>query len=185
MNYFEPGLYVFRITNQGWTETKEKKLPMLVFAGYPTHLITKNPEGEEELTQVYEDPSNPERILRIAIDSKNEDMVNFAITKLRYAGFQSDSFSDLNLVNADIRATCKPGEFKGKPIENWDFALPPLEEREVNELDDKMKRKLDTLFGKRLKASKPKQSEPQQETETEPEPEELASVPEASSDIPF
>lgn len=187
MNHYKPGRYVFRITTQGWTETKDRKLPMLVFEGYPTHLITKNPEGEEQLEQVYEDPEKPLRTLRLCIDSKDENMMDFVMKKLRYAGFEGDSFNDLNLVNADIRATCKEDEFNGKPTENWDFALPPLEEREVNTLDAAMNRKLDTLFGKRLKGGKPKQVEAISEPQSEEPP---VSVPEndpvpVNDDIPF
>jgi len=177
MNHYEDGLYVFRIIKQGWVETKENKLPMLVFDGYPTHKITKTPEGDDQLEQVYEDPQRPERTLRIVVDSTNDNMMDFAMKKLRYAGFNGDSFVDLNLINADIRAICKEGEFKGKPTEDWDFALPPLERMEANNLDPQINRKLDTLFGKRLKDGKSKQAEPQ--------PEETVPVPVSDDEVPF
>ena len=184
MWYHKPGRYVFRITSQGWVETEKRKLPMLVFDGYPTHLITKNPEGEEQLEQVFEDPEKPFRTLRLCIDSHDENMMDFVMKKLRHAGFEGDSFNDLNLVNADVRATCKEGEFNGKPTENWDFMLPPLDEpAEVNTLDTAMNRKLDALFGKRLKGGKPKQVEAAPDTQ-EP-PLEPVSEPVADYDIPF
>ena len=112
---------MFRITKQGWTETKEKKTPMLVFEGYPTHKVLKDAEGNEVLEEVFEDPKYPERTLRVVVDSSNEKMMDFAMLKLRHAGFEGDSFADLNLLNADIRAVCEESEFKGKPTENWDF----------------------------------------------------------------
>ena len=183
MNHYVPGLYVFRITSQGWTETKERKLPMLVFDGHPTHLITKNPEGEEQMEEVYEDPGRPNRTLRMTIDSSNDDMMDFSIKKLRYAGFEGNSFADLNLVNTDVRAACKEDEYKGKPTEDWDFALPPLE-RESSPFDDNMNRKLDTLFGKRLKGGKPKPTPatPPEESVSVPP---VGSVPVDDDEMPF
>ncbi len=183
MNYYEPGNYVFRITKQGWTEAKDGK-PMLVFDGYPTHLVRKDPEGNEVLEEVYEDPQRPDRRLQLYIDSSRDDIMDFVMKKLRHAGFEGDSFADLNLLNTDIRATCKEDEYKSKPTENWDFALPPLERGEVNELDSGMNRKLDTLFGKRLKGGKPKQvdAEPQPVDEQQPEP---VATPTANDDVPF
>ena len=184
MTFYDPGLYVFRITKQGWTETKDRKLPMLVFEGYPTHLVRKDPEGNEVLEEVYCDPNYPERTLRLTVDSNNDDMMDFVVKKLRHAGWEGDSFASLNLVNTDIRAVCEQGEYKGKQTEDWDFALPPLD-REVNELDPAMNRKLDTLFGKRLKGGKPKQASPEAQTEKPPETAEPAAVSQVNDEIPF
>ena len=177
MNFYEPGLYVFRITKQGWTEAKDGK-PMLTFDGYPTHKVTKDPEGEERLEVADEDPQRLERRLQLYIDSSRDDIMDFVMNKLRYAGFEGDSFADLNLLNTDVRAVCKESEYKGKQTENWDFALPPLD-REVNELDSSMTRKLDTLFGKRLKGGKPKQAAPELQKE------EAAAVVRSDDEVPF
>ena len=180
--YHDIGKYVFRITKQGWTNSKERNLPMLVFEGYPTYKITKNHEGEDQFEDVSEDPNKATRTIRLFIDSSRDDIMDFVIKKLRYAGFEGNSFSDLNLVNADIRATCEHGE----KYEEWDFTLPPFEEREVNELDTAMNRKLDTLFGKRLKGGKPKQSSPEAQAQEEPQASEDAAVPARHDDeVPF
>lgn len=191
MIHYERGEYVVRITEQGWTKTKAKELPMLVFQCLPVRYVVKDEEGNEQFEEVYADANFPERTMYVVVDSENDKGMDYALKKLRYAGFTGDSFADLNLVGMECRAVCEHGEYEGKPSENWGLALPPLE-RTSKPIDNAVARRLDALFGKRLKdmavapAAKPEASrspEPQsQPQQTVPDD---AGEPPFDDDVPF
>lgn len=150
MAYYRPMMHLCRVNEQGWTETtKEPKRPMLVFKIQPLAEIIRGPDGEETFNDV--PPSQYDATLRMVVDPKNEKSMDFALKKLRYAGFVGESFADLNLVGAEIRCMNEHSDYEGKTYDQWDFALPPLDQAPLNPLDNAAARKLDTLFGKRLK----------------------------------
>ncbi len=153
--FYHPGLYVCRVKEQAFAETKNGN-PMIVLAMEPTHLLDKDSEGNEmlsTLTQSYE------RTVRLVI--ANDDQKEYVMLKLRNAGFLGDSFSQLNLEGGDVRCVCEhrqgDGEYTGKTFEQWDLQLPPRERIPLQPLDKTAARKLDAMFGKRLKegAKKP------------------------------
>lgn len=155
--HYEEGLYRFRVVSQGWTETKKAPpRPMFVINGDPISRIHRGEDGSEYEDSV--DRDQYDRRIQMLIDPNDVQSQDFAMKKLRYAGFEGDSFSDLDLVGKDIRARCTHGEYNQKPKEDWDFALPDRESN-AKPLDSGMARKLDALFGKKLKdGAKPKAS---------------------------
>ena len=129
---------------------------MLVFEFQVLAEIDLVTEGDET-HEVFNDlsPSNYDQTARILIDVKSEDSMNYAMLKLRYAGFDGESFNDLDLEGRDIRCVNSPAPYKGKERDQWDLALPRQKtNRPSSAIDGKMARKLDAFFGKRLKTSK-------------------------------
>lgn len=160
MAYYEPGLHLARVSKQGWTESKTKKA-MLVFEVAILAKVVPDQEGNES----YEDlaPSQYDQTLRIVVDSDSPDSLDYAMRKLRYAGFDGDSFADLNLEGREVRVRNDPQEYKGKLCDSWDFALPPRESTAAP-LDNSAARKFDALFGRRLKdGAQPKAAKPEPE----------------------
>lgn len=154
--HYDEGLYLFQIDKQGWTETKERKLPMLVFNGDPISRIMAAEDGSEFEEPVHRD-SQYDRRIQMVIDSNSDTSMDYAMRKLRAAGFDGESFADLDLRGKLVRARCTYGEYKGKQNEQWDFALPD-QPSSTKDIDGGLARKLDALFGKRLKeGAKPKQ----------------------------
>lgn len=147
--FYDEGYYVCRVTQQGQGESKAGN-PMIMVGVEPTHIITRGPDGSEELCAV---TKSYERTVRLVIAS--DEQKEYALLKLRYAGFVGDSFSKLNLVGSDVRCECEhndgTGENAGKTFENWDLMLPPRERTELIPIDGAAARKLDALFGRRLK----------------------------------
>ena len=187
-NWYEPGLYHFRIKTQGITETKESKKPMLVFTGEPIEIICRDAEGNDVSEPVSPDPTqNYDRTLRIVIDASNDNSIDFAHKKLRYAGFIGKSFNDLDLVGTVIRAKCEEGEYNNKPTEEWDFALPPLDVPQARSLESGDIRTLDTLFGQKLRdgTNRPT-TKPTAQPATEPAPQpEREPVGASTDEVPF
>lgn len=148
--FYDPGTYVCRVTQQGFGEAKSTGNPMILIGIQPTSRILQAPDGVEELEAC---DQHYDRTVRLVI--ANDDQKEYAMLKLRNAGFLGDSFSQLNLEGADVRCECKhqngTGEHAGKTFEQWDLQLPPRERTPMQPLDKTATRKLDALFGKRLK----------------------------------
>lgn len=148
--FYEKGLYVCRVVQQGHGTSKNGN-PMILLGIEPHYLVLHNPDGSEELeltTQRYE------RTVRLVVAT--DDQKDYALLKLRHAGFVGTSFSELNLIGADVRCQCDhqpgQGEHADRVYEQWDLQLPPRERQELEPLDKAAARKLDALFGRRLKA---------------------------------
>lgn len=113
-----------------------------------------------------------------------EKSIEYSIKKLRYAGFEGESFLDCNLTGSKVRLNCKHREYKGEPSESWDLMLPPKERKPLED-SDSVKKKLQALFGKQLKssanASKPKPAE----GGTVSNQPESVTVPDDDDDVPF
>lgn len=182
MAYYENGLHLCRVTQCGMTETqKEPKRPMIVIRFQPLAKITHDPEGNE----LYDDlaPSQYDQTARIVVDPNNSKSLDFATMKLRYAGFTGQSFKDLDLEGKEIRCNNEPSEYEGKLRDQWDLALPPLEQRPLQQIDSAAARKLDAMFGKRLKDGA---TQPESQETTQPQ---WADVPEGATvpddEVPF
>lgn len=187
MIHYERGIYQCQVMEHGWQQAKSGK-DMLVFQVRPDYRILTDDAGNEELEQVYDDPRGPERTLRIVIDPTNENMMDFALKKLRACGFEGTSFADLNLVGRDIRAICEEGEYNGRPKEDWDFYLP-FRQSEIKPLDSAMSRKLDALFGRKLKETAAEKPKPQPAAPSQPptngEPAETVPPNVPDDEVPF
>lgn len=98
-----------------------------------------------------------ERTTRIVLKVDDEQSQEFALMKLRQAGWEGNSFRDIaSLRGLTFDMSCKhepgSGEYAGRMFERWEMPLP-RRESEPLEHDDKLARKLDTLFGKKLKTN--------------------------------
>jgi hypothetical protein len=173
--FYAPGNYVCRVKQQGFGESKAGN-PMIMFEVEPTARLTQDATGADVLESVDQSYG---RAIRLTI--ANDDQKEYALLKLRYAGFTGDSFSKLNLVDADVRCTCehKPGigEHADKTFENWDLMLPPRASVALQPLDNAATRKLDALFGRKLKDGATKQPVAAVATET--------AVASNSDDVPW
>lgn len=146
--YYSPGRYSCRIKQQGIEKSKKGK-DMLVFVFRPEAVIGRDEEGNDTLDgSIF---AEHDRTARLVIDPANEAGMDYTMKKLRFAGFTGITFSELNLVDKLVILKCEPSEYNGKETESWEFPLPELGEREVKALDSKEARRLDALFGKKLK----------------------------------
>lgn len=193
--FYEPGYYVCNVDSHAFQMSKNGH-PMLVFKVTPESMLQQSwgADGEPVETSVPLS-KNYQRTARIVINTESEQSMDFALLKLRTAGFDGTRFADLNLINCRVRMECKhapgQGQYAGTMFEQWEFPLPPRESEPL-ETDDKVAKRLDNLFAKRLKAdgaAKPKPA-PAPEEKPDTRGENLKGLgPSASSiddsDIPF
>lgn len=153
--HYSEGSYSCVVKQQGIEQSKSGK-DMIVLVFRPEAVVCKDDEGNEVLDGSI--MADCDRTARLVIDPANEKGMEFNMKKLRHAGFTGESFADLDLVGSHVIFKCEHGEYNGKPVEQWELPLPDLGAREVKPLDSKSARRLDTLFGKKLKdgAAKPK-----------------------------
>ena len=111
MAYYEPGLHLARVSKQGWTDSKSGK-PMIVFEVTILAKISYDPEGTECFNELQ--PSEYDQIVRIVVDNANPEGMDYAMKKLRYAGFTGKSFIDLDLEGKEVRVKNTPHDHNGK-----------------------------------------------------------------------
>ena len=147
--YYPPGNYRAVVTNQGLTESKEKKTPTFVLRF----------SVEEALG-----PAMPpmERYERSAYLYINENTVNFFFEKLQRLGFYGTSFKQLDpdnegfhsFIGQEIEVYCKHEEYNDKWTEKWDLSrggameLTPLPSKTLRDLDNLYGAQLKKMFGK-------------------------------------
>lgn len=177
MAYYEQGIYQnVPITGQGFSESKDKKTPYFFLAIKP---------GEHE------------RQIQWYIPDGKEDAIDRLLSALETLGFDGGSFSELDPNSAKfwdftqitITAECKHEAYNGKQVERWQLPFAGVA-REIVPLDSKQVRKLDALFGAKLKTRfngkrraatvAPAVAKPQQSIEAE-----LAENPPNDTDVPF
>ena len=101
-------------------------------------------------------PEQSQYSVRVGVVFASEKQREMNLRKLRFAGWEGDSFDDFDMVGRSIRCVCEhqngSGANSGKVYDNFDLMLPP---REHQELDNKpsVKKKLNALLGKALKES--------------------------------
>lgn len=129
-----------------------------------------------------------DRTVRLTLTEKSGEM---CIKKLRWAGWAGTDFKSVSsMVNSMCRFVCdhdtiKNGDRAGELTESWDFELPPLESKEL-ENDPAVEKKLNTLFGKTLKGIAPKDTAAIPENKRQPEPEPAAAgVAPLDDETPF
>ena len=166
MAYYSQTLHLCRVTEQGWQETKKEPPRLqLVFRVQVLAEISYDENGEAIFTDV--PPSQYDQNVFLLIDPENETVMDFAAKKLRYAGFEGTSFTELNLVGKQIRCFNQHWIRDGKVYDSFQLALPPIEQRPVETLDAKKARKLDALFGKRLKVPAGHQPAPKRQANSD------------------
>jgi len=157
--HYGEGSYVARVEEQAFETSKNGK-PMIVFRVRPTARVFNEGFDNEEHHPV---DGKWDRTIRVVISPDNADSMDYALRKLRYAGFMGERFEDLNLVGADVRCYVKEDKYDGKDVEQWDLALPRLERKPL-ENDNSVAKSLNALFGRKLKETaaeaQPAQPEP-------------------------
>ena len=151
--YYKPGTYRVRIIEQAFGETKNGN-PMITFRIQPRGVVYNFGLDDEHLEPIT-DPFD--RHMRLVV-SDNEKQKEFAIKKLRFAGFKGNRFENLQLEGKEVYATCAEGHYEGKETEEWELALPPLE-RDPLEHDPTVAKRLNALFGKTLTSSASEEQE--------------------------
>lgn len=187
MARFNPGTHIGVVTEQGW-ETTKKAPPrdMIVFKVSIKDRVIVQPDGAEYLEDVSGN-SDYDQTVRMLLDPANEKSMEFALKKLRHAGFTGDSIGQLDLVGKEVRVKNDPTQDNstGKEYDNWDFVLPPLDQPSLAPIDAKKARSLDALFGRKLKETASKPEVPAKPAERVPvSQQEPATVPPDDS-VPF
>ena len=177
MANYEPGKYKFRITNQGFGESPEKKTSFFFIEGEPVAQVVDGTEYQVE--------SSYQRKISLWITEKTEKTVR---EKLMKVGWDGDKWATLDLtvsgclslVGQEIDAVCKHEAGRdndGKSYERWEL---PHEggTREPSQSDVSVARKLDAMFGKSKGSTKPANArQPRQARQT--------ATATSGEDIPF
>lgn len=129
-----------------------------------------------------------DRTVRLTMTDKSHEM---CIKKLRWAGWNGTDFKTLNtIVNSACRFVCshrviETGDRAGEMAEDWDFELPPLESKPL-ENDPSIEKRMNALFGKVLKNTLPQEA-PVSPNAITPEAPEAAPVggPPPDDEVPF
>ena len=157
MAAYNIGSYMFRVTNQGYGESNEKKTPFFFLEGVPVAQLEQGERLEIE--------NGHPRTIKLYITDNTAEMV---LAKLRNAGWPGGKWATLNLDNKDpfsfvdqeIEAVCshEPGmKNDGKMYDKWDLPFPGGA-NEPLQSDPTIASRLDALYGKTVapkKAAKP------------------------------
>jgi hypothetical protein len=146
--HYQPGTYICEVLEQALVKASTGK-PMFVFKVRVQSKVTMNHESGEELIEPQMETY--ERTVRIVVNPNNPDSLEYAMKKLRHAGFTGTQFEQLNLTGARVRCKCEEGEYKGQPSENWDFELPGRSSSEPLENDPALNKTLNALFDRQLR----------------------------------
>jgi hypothetical protein len=146
--YYEPGLYHVRIEDQGLTSASTGR-PMIVFR---VKVLAKVDETQVDLP-AYTVPQMHDRTIRLVV-GEEESTQEYVLSKLRYAGWTGNRFETMQLVGYTCQARCRHGSYNGQSIEDWDLSLPPREPKPLPR-DPTVARKLNTIFGRRLREATP------------------------------
>lgn len=177
MASFEKGRYLFRVTNQGFSEAaNDKKTPYFFLQGEPQSRLTE--EGH------YEPCDQWARTIKLYITEKTTDTVLDQLAELGFVGkwSQLDPSNPKahSFVGSEIVAVCSheagnDGKFYDK------FELPrKASPAELVKSDPNIGRKLDAMFGKQAAARAPKPpATPQQPLQ------EQAAALVGQEDVPF
>ncbi len=147
--FYQPGRYQCVVTEQGFQESKNGK-PMIVFkvrvAGVVTEIVGANGEVVQNVSLVNQEYT---RTVRLVIVEDKPESLDYAMLKLRHAGFKGATLEELDMVGETIICECSAGEYQGQPSEDWNLPLPdqgggPLQN------DPNLARRMNAIFGRRL-----------------------------------
>lgn len=189
--YYAPGEYIGEVVDQGINQAKTGTYQFFVRFAVVAKVDPSLPEGANAIGV----DNNYERTLFRAISEKTSERLAH---DLRQLGFNGDQWSDLdpraadawNLIGSDVRVICRHEVYNGENRERWDFALGG-NAQEIQKIEGKQARELDTLFGKALKAApKVKSAEapkpaPAAAATTTAEPTTTTTAAPADDDLPF
>lgn len=150
--YYEPGAYLCRVKEQAFQTSKTGR-PMIVFKVNPLAMLSVS-YGDSGEAEEQQEPTQQayDRTVRLVIVEDNQESLDYAIAKLRFAGFTGQKFEELDLVGSTVRCNVKHEPYNGKLSEQWELALPPRDDQPMQS-DGSLTRKLNALFGRRLTAA--------------------------------
>lgn len=176
MSRYQEGLYVLRVTGQGFGESDQKKTPFFFLQCLP-----------EE--QVFEDGNQPcdqypaEVVFWITektFDRTMRELESLGFTGKKLSNLDPDTPGYFDLTGVTFTAQCThksgTGDNAHKVYDSWGFPY----QGKVRESTPAVSKKLDSMFSKELKARAPKQPE-KAPVPTSAEP--IGSPPD--DDVPF
>lgn len=181
--YYEQSEYWCEIVDHGLSEAKTGTHQLFVKFKVLGRVNASDPEKYDADEQQYE------RIMYQAITAKS---VEIALDKLEALGFTGTAWSEFDRANPDsqdlvgnsIKMYCKHETYNGEQKERWDISRGG-----GNRMDAEATSKLDSLFGKELRArtqAKPKQPAPNPPPIDSPEATaDAVTETAAGGDIPF
>lgn len=146
--HFSEGRYRVRVVSQCFSTTKSNS-PQFVLRVTPVGFYNlERPGGALEVCDSYE------RSIFLAITDKS---IDYVVDKLAAIGFEGRSFSELDpeaanhvsLVGREFDAVCRHDAYEGVTREKWDVST--MTTAPGSPLDKAGLRKLDTLYGAKLK----------------------------------
>lgn len=144
--YYKLGQYMAKVIEQGFSESNNGN-PQIVIKIQP-YVYFDYTGGVETEVEIPGD-SYPRTIFLTVTENTTE----FVLKKLRAAGFQGNSFRELDLVGKCARCRCSSKvDQKGEEREDWDLVYQS-EAKPLEPLGAPEARKLDALFGKMLKGT--------------------------------
>lgn len=151
--HYQPGGYFATVVDQAWQDTRNGD-PMLVLRVKPTSEIGIDESGGEcrYALQVVD----YERTVRIPFVQSSAKSMEMGLQKLRFGcGWDGGDFNELDLQGSEIRVRCAQGEYQGQPKEDWDIQLPAYSSEPLKSTSSDAPRKLNALFGRKLKEEAP------------------------------
>ena len=154
--YYAEGDYLFRVTDQGFGETKNG-VPFFFLRGTPTTLLIN---GNEEMCE--------KQFEREITKYLSDKAVEYTIKDLRALGWEGESFKELDptqpnslsWVGQSIRVYCEHETNDAGTWERWNLPYVASDKPAKAKSDVKIASKLDALFGKLAKETATKKSKP-------------------------
>jgi len=168
---FSQGRYKATVTHQKLGESRN---------GTPQFVLSFRPIGKYDLERPGEELLPCEDWERSAFFYFSSRAVDISLEQLHEIGFRGTSFFELDpetpgfcdFGGLTIDVICEHEAYQGETKERWRLARTGGGGLEVKKLDDRQTRKLDALFGRKLKelAEKSSVHDSMQQVPTEPEP---------------
>lgn len=154
--YYQPGLHKFRVANQGFGHAQnEKSTPYFFLEGTPVAQII---DGEECSLDV--------QYQRQIVWYITDNTVDFVTRDLMKLGWDGVKWSDMDVTGPcqfagqEIEATCKHEASQKDPSKLYERWSLPFEQTPT-ESDSSVAKKLDNLFGRKMKSKAAKAAKAQ------------------------
>lgn len=168
--FYAPGRYNLTVIDQAWMESRNGSDMLALKTRVESQVVEEYQDGELVHREALVSQNYP-RTIYIVFSQNNAE---YAIAKLRHAGFTGRTFDELNLVGNKVIGVCTEGTYKNEPSEQWDLALPPRDGGPSLESKPGVTRKLNAMFGKLLN-----------DGVSTPKPATGAAAPNSNDPIPF
>lgn len=133
---FQPGEYKCKVVGQGFKRSG---------TGNPMIVLTVVPKARVDMQGVEHTIHEPvEKVINMAITPGTRE---FAMQRLRHAGFDGKSMAELQLVGRYVDCFCTHEEYKGRTRDKWELSIPIEKPRD---LDAEAVSDLDSMFGDEL-----------------------------------